>query len=216
MADALPTELREQIEARSVLGFLVLLAVLRVFLGASLVQLATTAATGAVHGLSEAAADAYDLRSEVRYLGFGGVVVLSGGALLAFGDGSSGVSAGFLVVGSWILLDAVQTLRYEGVTKSDTARDGVEVFHEYVVRRIDETLRERPRTRRELSEALDADEADVDRALETLRERGLLEREGSELRISSASDRGRLGAARDKLGSGASRLARPARLELEE
>jgi len=214
MADGLADALRDRIGPRSLLVGAGVLAALRVAFDASLAQLATTVATGAILGLSEAAEDAYDLRSGVRWLGFGGVAVVSGGALLAFGDGEAWLPAAFLLAGAWIVFDAVQTLRHDGLVERETPRDGTDVYRTYVTRRVHETLDERPRTRRELSEALDADGRDVDRAIEALRERGLLERTGSELRVSSP-DRPRFETARETLRSGAGRVARPVALELE-
>lgn len=215
MADGLVDALRERVRLRSILIGVGVLAVLRAVFDTSLAQLGVTVATGAIFGLSEAAEEAYDLRSEVRRLAFGGVVVVSGGALLTFDDGAAWLPVAFLVIGAWILSDAVQALRHGGLTDGDDPPDGEEVYHRYVVRRVHETLDDRPRTRRELSEALDSDDEDVDRALDTLEERDLLDRAGSELRIAS-SDPSRLATAHEKLGSGVSRVARPVALELEE
>ena len=215
MSAALRDELRERIRLRSVLIGGGLLAALHVLFDASVAQLATTAVTGAVIGLSEAVEEAYDLQSGVRSLGLAGVTLIFGIALLLFDDGIWWLPAAFLVVGAWILLDAVQTLRHDGLAADDDARDGEAVYRTYVARRIHETLAERPRTRRELAEALDADDADVDRALDALRERGVLEREGSELRVSS-TEKGPLESTRERIGDGANRLARPLALEFEE
>lgn len=214
MSAALLDELRERVGLRSVLVWLGVLAVLRAVFDASLPQLAVTAATGAILGLSEAVGDAYGLRPGVRRLGFAVVTLVSGGALLAFGDGEAWLPVGVLLVGAWLLLDGVQTLRHDGLA-ADDARDGEAVYREYVVRRVYQTLDERARTRRELSEALDADDEDVDRALDALWERGLLDRAGSELRLAS-SERSGLATAREKLGDGASRVLRPVTLEREE
>lgn len=217
MSDALRDELRGRFRLRAVLIWIGMLAGFRVVLDASVAQLVVTVATGAIFGLSEAAEEAYDLRSGVRWLGFGSVVLVSGAALLAFDDGTAWLPAALLLVGAWILLDGVQTLRHEGIREVDEVRDGEDVYREYLVRRVHETLTDRPRTRRELADELDADDGDLDRALDALRERGLLERRGSELHVPSSDDgAGPVAAAREKLESGADRLTRPVRLEFEE
>lgn len=215
MADALRDELRDRISLRSLLFGAGLFAALHLLFDASVAQLAVTAVTGVVVSLSEAVEEAYDLQSGVRSLGLAVVTLVSGVALLAFEDGNPWLPAAFLAVGGWLLVDAVQTLRHDGLAADGDARDGEAVYRSYVERRVHETLTERPRTRRELFEALDADDQDIERALDALRERGVLDREGSELRISS-SEKGRLAAARERLGDGTRRLARPFALEREE
>lgn len=216
MSEPLRDELRDRFTARSVLLGVGVFAGLYVLFDAALPQLAITVVTGAVVGLSEAVADAYDLQSG-RSLGLAVVTLVSGGALWAFGDGSPWLPAAFVVGGAWLLLDAVQTLRHDELeADGEDARDGEAVYRTYVERRVYETLDERPRTRRELTEALDADDEDVERALDALRERGVLDREGSELRVSSPSERGALASTRERISDGTSRLARPVTLELED
>lgn len=217
MSDALRDELRDRFRLRTVLMWVGMLAGFRVVLDASVAQLAVTVVTGALFGLSEAVEEAYDLRSGVRWLGSGGVALVSGAALLAFDDGTAWLPAALLLIGAWILLDGVQTLRHEGLRDAGDVRDGEDVYREYLVRRVHETLADRPRTRRELADELDADDDDLDRALDALCERGLLERRGSELHVPSSDDEaGPVAAAREKLGSGADRLTRPVRLEFDE
>ncbi|NHN59967.1 MULTISPECIES: MFS transporter [Halorussus] len=216
MSEALRDELRDRIGLRPLLFSAGLFAVLHVLFDASVAQLAVTAITGAVVGLSEAVEEAYDLQAGVRSLGLAVVTLVSGVALLAFEDGIWWLPAAFLVVGGWLLLDSVQTLRHDGLAADDDdVRDGEAVYRSYVERRVHETLTERPRTRRELFGALDADDRDIERALDALRERGVLDREGSELRVSSF-EKGRLAAARERLGDGTRRLARPLALEREK
>ena len=215
MSAALLDELRKRVRLRSVLVGGSVLTALHLVFDASVAQLAVTAVTGTVVGLSETVQEAYDLRSVVRSLGLAVVALVSGVALLLFDDGSPWLPAAFLVVAAWILVDAVQTLRHDGLAPDDDARDGEAVYRTYVERRVHETLSDRPRTRRELSEALDAADEDVDRALDALRERGVLDREGSELRVSS-TEKGTLESTRERIGDGASRLARPLALEFEE
>ncbi|MFC4447547.1 MFS transporter [Halorussus aquaticus] len=214
MSETLLDGLRERVRVRSFLLSSGVLAALHVLFDASVAQLVTTAVTAAIVGLSEVVEDAYGLQSGVRALGFSVVLLVSGAALLAFDGGSHWLPGAFLVVGAWILLDSVQRLRYDGLTDDD-ARDGETVYRTYVARRVHETLAEQSRTRRELSEALDADDEAVDRALDALRERGVVDREGSELCVSS-SERGTLESIRKRIGDGASRLARPLALEFEE
>lgn len=215
MPDTLRDELRRRVGLRSVLIGVGLLVGLRVLFDASVAQLGVTAVTGAISGLTGAAEEAYDLRSGVRWFGLGAIAVVFGAALFAFDDGAAWLPAAFLLVGVWVLFDAVQTLRHDGIRADETERDGSEVYHTYVVRRVHEVLDERPRTRRELSEAVDSNDEAIDRALDTLRERGLLDRNGSELRVSSPEE-GVLAMAREKISSGSSRLARPVTLEREE
>ncbi|WP_134671400.1 MFS transporter [Halorussus marinus] len=214
MADGLVDALRDRIGFRSALVGVGVLVALRTVLNVSIAQLATTAATGAILALSKVVEDAYDLRSSVRWLGLGVAAIVYGGALLAFDDGDAWLSVVFLLAGTWLVADAIQTLRHDGLVEPETPRDGTEVYRTYVTRRVHETLDERPRTRRELSEALDADERDIDRALDALGERGVLERTGSELRIVS-TDPTTFETARDGVRSGVDRLARPIALELE-
>lgn len=213
MPAALLDALRERLRPRSVLGAVAVLAFLRVALDASLVQLATTVVTMAVLGLTDAAAEAYDLREAVRRIGLGVVTLVGGGALLAFDDGAVWTPVVLLAIGCWISLDAVQTIRHEGATVDEP--DGREVYHDYVARTVHEQLQERPHTRRELSQALDAGDDAIDAAVERLRSRGVVERDGSELRVAPRTDPDGLARVRDVVTRAVARLARPVTLEFE-
>jgi len=215
MADALQDALRENVGVRSVLLSLGLAASLVAFLGVSPVRVGLALAMTAVSVAFEVVADAYGLRSEFDAVGVGVVALVGAAAILSLDGEGTWVAIPFAAAGGWILLDAVQTFRHLGLTEDDDARDGREVYEEYVTRRVDETLREQSMTRRELSEALDADAAAVDRALVTLDERGLLAREGSELRVDSPTE-GVAQRVREKVRGALTRLARPLTIEFRD
>jgi hypothetical protein len=164
----------------------------------------------AVFGLSELVTDVYDVRQSVRHAGFGIYVLISGAALLLLGDsGLVALPVAFLLVGTWFVADAVQTVRHEGATEDEPT--GREVYRDYVGRRVHEALDDGPRTRRELSEALDADDGAIDAALAKLRSRGVVVREGSAFRVVDSDDEG---VAARVAGLGR-RIARPLTLELD-
>jgi hypothetical protein len=215
MADSARAAVGNRLRLRSILGWFVLAAFLFWFFDESAVQLGMALATSTILGLSEVLAEVYDLRSEIESLGLALVTLLGGLALVASGD-SAGVAVPLVLAGGWMVLDAGQVLRHEGLTNDESDdRDGHAVYHEYVVRQVDETLREQPMTRRELSDTLDADNAAIDRALDTLAERGLLSRKGSELQVSSPPQAGPLGRVRDGIATALGRFARPLTIEFE-
>lgn len=203
--------LRERFAPRSILYGAVLLAAFHVLLDASFEQLATMAAFGAVTGLTGAARDAYDLREPVEHAGLGAIAVVGGVGLLAAGEGATWLPAAFLAVGCWFLLDAVQTVRHEGATED--VPDGHEVYHDYVARQVHDLLADRPRTRRELGDELDADDEALDAAVEKLLTRGVVTRAGSELRVASSDREGWWARTRDRLAGVVGRIARPLALE---
>lgn len=211
MGHPLHDALRERFAPRSILYGAALLAAFHVVLGASFAQLATTVAFGAISGLTAAASDAYDLREPVEHAGLGAVAVVGGVGLLAAGEGAVWLPAAFLVAGGWFLLDALQTVRHEGAT--EVVPDGHEVYHDYVARQVHDLLADRPRTRRELGDELDADEGALDAAIETLLARGVVTRAGSELRVASSGEDNWLARTRDRLAGVAGRIARPLALE---
>lgn len=88
------------------------------------------------------------------------------------------------------------------------------MYRNYVGRRIHETLDAGPRTRRELFDALDADDATIESALDRLQERGVVVRDGSEFRLDSTETE-RLGRIRSALAGFGRRIARPMTLELD-
>ncbi|MFB6139698.1 MAG: MFS transporter [Halosimplex sp.] len=209
MAATLREALRERVTVRTALTWLAVTGVLWLAFDSSPAQFAVTMVSTAVIGLSDVAADAYDLKGSVAHVGLGLYTLLSGLAMLLLEEGGVPWHPGvFLAVGAWYVLDAVQTVRHEGATEDEPT--GREVYHDYVGRRIDEALDDGPRTRRELSEELEADDAAVDAALETLESRGVVVREGSAIRSTEPDDGGIAG----KVGRLARRVARPLTLEL--
>lgn len=211
MPSALRTEVEQRLRLRNVLSLLAVLALFRLLLDASRLQLATWTATIVIGSAVDVAVAAYGLRDDVKHLGFAFVALVSGGALLAFSDDPLWASAALLAVGTWVLLDTVQTVRHEGLVVEDASpRDGHEVYREYVGRQVHRALQDEPRTRRELVDRLEADVADVDAAIENLLAEGAIERRGAELRIADSSDSARL---RDRLERVVRRLARPITIE---
>jgi hypothetical protein len=215
MPDALRDAIREQVGVRPVLLSLGLAATLVVVFDRSLVQVGTLVAITLTSAAFEAVSEAYDLRSEFERFGFGVMALVGAVSVRTLFDGPVWLAALVALVAGWFVLDAVQAFRHFGLTEDD-ARDGREVYEEYVARRVDETLRERAMTRRELSEALDADEATVDRAVATLDERGLLVREGSELRVDPPAAGGALTRVRETVRGALGRLARPLTVEFRD
>lgn len=205
--------LRDRLGVRSVLSATALFAILYFIFDVSIEYFVQTGIAMAIVGLTDVAGDAYDLRESVQHGGIGLSAIAGSAAMLALGSESVGAPAIFLVVGSWFVLDAVQTARHEGATTEPSQRDGHEVYRTYVARRVHETLDERPLTRRELHDELDADDGTVDDAVEELRDRGVVECRGSELRVVPSRD-GPTAASR--LRTLARRIARPLTLELED
>lgn len=186
MSTPLGDALRERLELRTILTWFALMAGLY-FLGSSPLQLATTVTISAIFGLNNILADIYDLRESIKHSGLGAVAVLGGVTLAVSGDAVL-LSIIFLIIGSWFILDVVQTIRHEGIT--EPPRDGHDVYHNYVARRVHEILKEHPQTRRELGESLDADDEAIDMAVERLLDRDVIKQTGSEFRVSPSSDRG--------------------------
>lgn len=219
MADSVRAAVRNRVNLRAILTWLGFVAISFLFLDGSIAQTATTLTVTGIFGVSEILTEVYDLRGEIRTLGFGLVALLSAVALFVFGS-SGGVwwlPVLLAVVGGWLALDAVQTLRHEGlfIDDDDETPDGRDVYHDYVTRQVDRTLREQRLTRRELLDVLDPDDAAIDRALAELDDRGLLVRQGSELRTESPPEPGGVARARRLATTAAARLARPLTVELE-
>lgn len=206
--------LRERLTAKSVGTALVFAAGFHHFFGASPIQVAATMLVGAVVGLADVAQDAYDVREAVAH-GLNGAIAFAGtGLLYALGEGPPlWFLALFGSIGAWFLADAAQTARHEGVVERE--RDGRDVYRDYVARRVHETLEERPRTRRELRDALDADAEAVDAAVADLRERGVVVEKGSELRLDETDESAGERVA-NRLAGLARRIARPVALEFRE
>ncbi len=218
MADSVPAALRERATTRSVIGWLVVVAFLYAVLGSSPLQLATSLVTGAVVGLAGLLTEVYDLRSEVESLGVGLVALIGGTALTVLDGGPASAGVSMLLVGGWLSLDAVQVLRHEGMREPTAERDGHEVYRAYVTRRVHETLRDEPRTPRELRESLEADADVVDEAVEALERRGTVVSAGSELRVADAeetTESGPLARTRSTVAGWIRRLLRPVTMEFE-
>ncbi|SFR89978.1 hypothetical protein SAMN05216559_0721 [Halomicrobium zhouii] len=218
MAETLRGAVRERATTRALVGWVVVVAALYALLGSSPLQLATSLATGAVVGAARLLAEVYDLRDEVETLALGMISLAGGAALVAVEGDNQSVGVAFLLVGAWTALDAGQVLRHRGLADPSKARDGRDVYRDYLARRVHEAVRDRRRTPRELREALDAEGEEVDRAVEELRERGVLRRVGGELRSvddDERADRGTLARTRSAVRAGLHRLARPIAIEFE-
>lgn len=212
MSESLRDALRGRLEFWSVLQWIGVLAVLWYVLDPGPVQFVTTVVSMGLFGLSELASDVYDLRESVRLSGFGVYALVSGTVLLLFSADDVLLPAAFLLVGAWFVLDGVQTVRHEGVTESEPS--GREVYRDYVGRQVVAALDDGPRTRRELSEELAADEDAIDGAIAKLERRDVLTREGSAIRLTEAESAGMAARAAGKLGWFARRISRPFTLEL--
>ncbi|ELZ29593.1 hypothetical protein C475_01551 [Halosimplex carlsbadense 2-9-1] len=210
MSESLRDALRERVTVWATLQWAVALAVLYHLLDPSPAQFLTTTVSMGVFGLSELATDVYDVRQLVRNAGFGVYALVGGAAMLLSGPNVVAFPVAFLLVGTWFVLDAVQTVRHEGATEDEPT--GREVYHDYVGRRVREALDEGPRTRRELTEALDADDEAIDAAVETLESRGVVVREGSAIRAVDPDDDGIAA----RVAGLARRIARPLTLEFRD
>ena len=212
MPSTLREAVRERLTLRAVVYFLAAMAILRVAVDASVPQLAVTAVLSLVTGGADVVRDVYDVRQSVTSAWAGAVAVVGSSALLGLGEGPVWFSMTFLLVGAWFLLDAVQVVRHEGLTEDEPT--GREVYRDYVGRQIHETLDEHPHTRRELFDALEADDETVAAALDRLQERGVVIQEGSEFRLDDSDDGGVLAGIRSAVVGLARRIARPVTLEL--
>ncbi|PSP75074.1 MFS transporter [Halobacteriales archaeon QS_1_68_20] len=213
MSGSLRDALRDRLDRRSLVLGLAFLVGLRVGLGASVAKLAMTGTLVVVAGLADAASEAYDLRESVERAWVGVVASVGSAGMIALGEDPGWLQLAFLAVGSWFLLDAVQTVRHKGTTDAADPPDGRTVYRDYVARKIQETLRDRPMTRRELSDAMESDDETVDAALEHLRVRGVVSQEGSELQVTQTEPKGRVARIHDWTGKVARRIARPLTLE---
>ncbi|WP_123537709.1 MFS transporter [Halosimplex salinum] len=214
MAATLREALRERLTVRGALQWAGLLALLWHVLDPTTPQFVTTVVSMALFGLTELVTDVYDVRQSVRNAGIGLYALVGGAAMLLFDDGTTWLPVAFLIVGVWFVADAVQTIRYEGATEDEPT--GREVYHDYVARRVVEALDAGPRTRRELSETLEADDDAVDATIEKLESRGVVVREGSSLRVDDSDDEdGAVGRVTGALAGFARRIARPLTLELD-
>lgn len=215
MSTAFGDALRERLTLRAVFSWLAALAIFHFFLESTAPQLATTALVTVSAGLTDLLSDAYDLRKSVTHAGFGVQLLLSGVALSVFDDGTVLFPAAFLAVGAWFVLNAIQTVRHEGATVPETNRDGHDVYGEYVAKRIYDILDDRPQTRRELGDSIEADDEVVDAAIDRLMDRDAVTRVRSEFRISPSADSDGLTRLQRRISVVLRRIARPITLEFE-
>lgn len=216
MTHPLPETVRERLTLRAVGTWVVAVGVLWLLTDRAPIQFAASVAAMAAFGAVEVLSDAYDLRASVARVGVGAYATISGTAMLAVGGTTAWLPLVLLAFGGWFVLDAVQSIRYEGATVEDEPLDGRQVYHDYVGRQIHETLDERPRTRRELGDLLDAEADAIDAALGKLLARGVVVRAGSELRVRPPDDRSFPERARDRVVGIARRVARPATIGFAE
>jgi hypothetical protein len=135
-------------------------------------------------------------------------------AALFVAEGSTLLPAALGLIGAWLALDGVQSLRHAGLDASpERSPTGKEVYRQYLARRIRELLRERPRSRSELCEAMDAEDETVDSVLADLREQDLIAIEAGVYRATTPSDPGALERIRRPIEKSARRLARPVAVE---
>jgi hypothetical protein len=205
--------IRERVSLRAVLAVASLWVLSTVVFDAQATQFAATLAGSAISGVANLLADAYDLRRGVRTAGLG-LATLFGAALLAGLGESVGVPAVLAVAGVWLALDGVQSLRHAGLdAPPERPPTGKEVYRQYLARRIRRLLREQPRSRSELREAMDAQDEAVDAVLADLRERDLVAIEAGVYRATAPSKPGRLARIRSTIAKSARRLARPVAVE---
>ncbi|WP_231188844.1 hypothetical protein [Haladaptatus sp. DYF46] len=216
MSTAFRDALYERLTLRTLLSWLTMLAIFWIFLDSTIPQLAIMTLTAASMGFTDLVSDTYDLRNPVKYSGFGIQMILSGGALLAFEEGTIMLPAIILVIGSWFILNAIQTIRHEGATIPETDRDGHDVYRNYVAGRLYDILKERPQTRRELDESLDADYEVLDAAINQLLDRDTITQNGSEFRLATSPDPNGLTRIQEWTTGMLQRIARPLSLELEQ
>ncbi|WP_415380266.1 MFS transporter [Halosimplex sp. TS25] len=215
MAETLRDALRDRLGLWPALQWAGVLAFLWYVLGPSPAQFITTLVSLAIFGLTELVTDVYDVRQSVRNGGIGIYALVGGTAMALFDDGGGlWLPVVFVLVGAWFVADAVQTIRHEGATEREPT--GREVYHDYVARQVHETVEERPHTRRELYETLEADDDAVDAAVERLESRGVVVREGSSIRAVESEKRGVVGRVRERVDGFVRRLARPLTLELSK
>jgi hypothetical protein len=212
--------LREAIENRIEARSLIVLAgfawvSIEVF-DAAPAQFAATLIGSAIAGGAGLVADAFDLQEGVRYGGLG-LASLFGGVALFLAEGSTLIPAVLGLVGAWLALDGVQSVRHGGIeAQEDPQPDGEAVYRGYLRRRIRKHLGDRSRSRTELYEAMDADTADIDAALAELRDRDLVSLRGGVYHRDTPESPGRLARGRNWVVASLRRLARPVTVELHD
>lgn len=202
-------ELEDRIGARSFLAFSVLAWVSIEAFDTAPEQFAATLVGSGIAGGTGLVADAFDLRKGVRTGGLG-LASLFGGAALFVARGAVALPAALGLVGGWLVLDGVQSVRHGGIEKPvETQPDGEAVYRAYLRRRIRELLGDRSRSRSELHEAMDADPADIDAALAELRERDLVSLQAGTYHRDAPESPGGLTRARNWLLRSVRRVAQP-------
>jgi hypothetical protein len=206
-------EIEDRIEVRSLLTLAGFAWVSVEMFDTAPEQFVATLVGSGIAGGAGLVADAFDLQEGVRYGGLG-LASLFGGVALFVARGAVALPAALGLVGGWLVLDGAQSVRHAGIEKQDDAQpDGMAVYRGYLRRRIRERLGDRPRSRTELHEAMDADPDDIDAALAELRERDLVSLRGGVYHRDAPESPGGVTRARNWLGGGVRRLARPVTVE---
>ncbi len=209
-------EIENRIDARSILMLAVVAWMSVEVFDAAPEQFAATLIGSAIAGGAGLVADAFDLREGVRYGGLG-LASLFGGVTLFLAEGSTLIPAALGLVGVWLALDGVQSVRHGGIDeRGDPQPDGEAVYRQYLQRRIRELLGDRSRSGTELYEAMDADTEDVDAALAELRDRGLVSLRGGVYHRSTPDSPGRLARGRNWIAGSLRRLAQPVTVEFHD
>lgn len=212
--------LREEIEDRIEVRSLLVLAgfawvSIEVF-DAAPEQFAATLVGSAIATGAGLVADAFDLQEGVRYGGLG-LAGLFAGVALFVANGAVALPAALGLIGLWLVLDGVQSVRHGGIGKpAETQPDGAAVYQAYLRRRIRGLLGDRPRPRTELHEAMDADPDDIDAALAELQERDLVSLRGGVYHRDAPESPGGIARARAWLIKSVRRVARPVTVELRD
>jgi hypothetical protein len=202
-------EIEDRIDGRSILMLAVVAWVSVEAFDAAPEQFGATMIGGAIAGGAGLVADAFDLQEGVRYGGLGLASLFSAVALFV-AEGSTLIPAALGLIGVWLVLDGVQSLRYGGIGERDDPQpDGEAVYRQYLRRRIRELLGDRSRSRTELYEVMDADTEDIDATLAELRERDLVSLRGGVYHRDAPESPGGLARARNWLIRSCRRLAQP-------
>jgi hypothetical protein len=202
-------EVENRIEVRSLLVFAGFAWVSIEVFDTAPEQFAMTLVGSAIVGGAGLVADAFDLQEGVRYGGLG-LAGLFASAALFVAEEAVALPAALGLVGLWLVLDGVQSVRHGGIGKpAETRPDGAAVYQAYLRRRIRGLLGDRPRPRTELHEAMDADPDDIDAALAGLRERDLVTLQAGAYHRETPASPGRLARAQKWLGRSVRRVARP-------
>lgn len=181
--EAVSATLRERRWLWRAVGLVALTVFLREFTGLTRVGLALVLGVFVAAGAFERAVDAAVVSERVAGVARAVVPLVVAGYLVVGGAGDFQSATLVATVG---LQHAVETVRtgLKGDTDDEQAPDTP------TTRRVRAALDRRPRTRRELWDAVDAEADAVDDALDRLHEVGAVERAGSEFRIATDEQRG--------------------------